>query len=167
MTTMAPMPRTPQQRKQDTLHRLNHDIDAWVATADPDSGTPYLVPLSFVWDGTTLLFATPAASPTARNLQATSKARIGFDPRTFTSEYLYFVIHPERIQAWREANEPGVTSCAAGAGSDSPAGLAGASVRPVRRPDNAGRDGGLWPAYGAQGATMFQVLSYAQEVGEL
>ena len=63
---MIPPPRTPHQRKQDALHRLECDTDAWVATADPASGTPYLVPLSFLWDGSTLLVATPASSPTSR-----------------------------------------------------------------------------------------------------
>src|SRR5262249_20313028 len=56
------------------------DTDAWVATADPGSGTPYLVPLSFLWDGATVLIATPAASPTSRNLQATGKVRLGIGP---------------------------------------------------------------------------------------
>jgi len=137
---MTPPPRTPQQRKQDTLDRLQHDVDAWVATADPGGGTPYLVPLSFLWDGETLLVATPSSSPTSRNLQATGKVRLGvgptrdlvlieatvpapvaaseipdevgdafaakagFDPRQL-SGYLYFRIHPQRLQAWREANE--------------------------------------------------------------
>ena len=72
-----PEARTPQQRTRDALHRLEHDIDAWVATVDPVTGTPYLVPLSFLWDGSTVLIATPAASPTGRNLQATGKARLG------------------------------------------------------------------------------------------
>jgi Pyridoxamine 5'-phosphate oxidase len=73
-------PRTPQQRKQDSLRRLEQDVDAWVATADPASGSPYLVPLSFLWDGQRLLVATPSASPTSRNLQATSKVRLGIGP---------------------------------------------------------------------------------------
>jgi hypothetical protein len=132
--------RTAAQRKLDTLQRLETDIDAWVATADAASGTPYLIPLSYLWDGETLLFSTPAASPTGRNLQATGQVRVGlgltrdvvliegtaemlaasaispelgdafaaqtgFDPRTLTSEYLYFRVRPQRIQAWREANE--------------------------------------------------------------
>ncbi len=74
---MTAAPRTPRQRRQDTLSRLEQDVDAWVATADGGTGTPYLVPLSFLWDGSTLLLATPAASPTGRNLQATGKVRIG------------------------------------------------------------------------------------------
>lgn len=139
---MAPQPpRLAKQRKQDTLNRLEHDEDVWVATAPDDgSGVPYLVPLSFVWDGSTILLATPANSPTGRNLKATGRVRLGlgptrdvvmiegtvdtltqdgltggegdrfaavtgFDPRQLTTPYLYFRVHPQRVQAWREANE--------------------------------------------------------------
>ncbi|HET7095683.1 MAG TPA: pyridoxamine 5'-phosphate oxidase family protein [Thermomicrobiales bacterium] len=70
-------PRSPQQRKQDALDRLERDVDGWVATADAIGGVPYLVPLSFLWDGETLLVATPAASPTGRNLRANGYARVG------------------------------------------------------------------------------------------
>jgi Pyridoxamine 5'-phosphate oxidase len=77
---MPPPARAPQQRRQDALDRLERDVDAWVATADPVSGTPYLVPLSFLWDGATLLVATPASSPTSRNLRATGKVRLGIGP---------------------------------------------------------------------------------------
>jgi Pyridoxamine 5'-phosphate oxidase len=76
---MTPPPRTRQQRKQDALRRLEHDTDAWVATAD-GGGTPYLVPLSFLWDGAGLLIATPSSSPTSRNLRATGKVRLGIGP---------------------------------------------------------------------------------------
>jgi len=48
----------------------------WVASASAD-GTPYLVPLSFDWDGEALLVATPTDSPTGRNLAATRAARVG------------------------------------------------------------------------------------------
>lgn len=135
-----PPARTPKQRKQDTLNRLERDEDTWVATADGDGGTPYMVPLSFLWDGATLLLATPADSPTGRNLRATGKVRLGigptrdvvmiegtvrtlepadlpdgagdafafktgFDPRQLATAYLYFSVTPQRVQAWREANE--------------------------------------------------------------
>ena len=136
-----PPARPAKQRKQDTLNRLEHDEDVWVATAPDDgSGVPYLVPLSFVWDGSTILLATPANSPTGRNLKATGRVRLGlgptrdvvmiegtvdtltqdgltgeegdrfaavtgFDPRQLTTPYLYFRVHPQRVQAWREANE--------------------------------------------------------------
>ncbi|MCX5254074.1 pyridoxamine 5'-phosphate oxidase family protein [Streptomyces canus] len=139
---MAAQPARPaEQRKQDTLNRLEHDEDVWVATAPDDgSGVPYLVPLSFLWDGSSILLATPANSPTGRNLKATGRVRLGlgptrdvvmiegtvdtltqdgltgeegdrfaavtgFDPRRLTTPYLYFRVHPQRVQAWREANE--------------------------------------------------------------
>ncbi|WP_117208812.1 pyridoxamine 5'-phosphate oxidase family protein [Allorhizocola rhizosphaerae] len=73
---MNPPPRTLQQRKQDTLHRLEHDVDGWIATASPD-GTPYLMPLSFLWDGSTLLLSTAVKNPTARNLRSSGLVRIG------------------------------------------------------------------------------------------
>jgi hypothetical protein len=53
--------RSPAERRRDTEHRLTHDIDVWVATASAD-GTPYLVPLSFDYDGEALLMATPTDS---------------------------------------------------------------------------------------------------------
>jgi len=69
-------PRPRAQRRRDTEHRLAHDVDLWVASASAD-GVPYLVPLSFDWDGEAVLIATPASSPTGRNLAATRTARIG------------------------------------------------------------------------------------------
>jgi hypothetical protein len=69
-------PRSRAERRRDTEHRLAHDVDVWVASASPD-GAPYLVPLSFDWDGEALLVATPADSPTGRNLAAGRTARVG------------------------------------------------------------------------------------------
>jgi nitroimidazol reductase NimA-like FMN-containing flavoprotein (pyridoxamine 5'-phosphate oxidase superfamily) len=135
-----PTVRSANQRKLDTLHRLENDVEAWVATADAGGGVPYLVPLSFLWDAGMLLVATPEASPTGRNLRETGRARLGightrdvvigegtvetvppaelteeeaelfaaktrFDPRRLAAPYLYFRIRPQRVQAWREANE--------------------------------------------------------------
>jgi hypothetical protein len=71
-------PRSLAQRRRDTEHRLTHDVDLWVASASPD-GVPYLVPLSFDWDGETLLLAT-TESPTARNLAATRVVRLALGP---------------------------------------------------------------------------------------
>jgi len=71
----APGPRTGARRRQDTERRLAHDVDVWVASASPE-GVPYLVPLSFDWDGEALLVATPAGSRTGRNLAATRTARL-------------------------------------------------------------------------------------------
>jgi hypothetical protein len=73
---MAPEPpRSAADRKRDTLARLDHDIDAWVASADRD-GNAYLVPLSFVWDGTAFTLATVESSPTGRNLRASGRVRL-------------------------------------------------------------------------------------------
>lgn len=71
-----PTPRSRAQRRRDTEHRLTHDKDVWVASASAD-GAPYLVPLSFDWDGEALLVATPTDSPTGRNLAATWAVRLG------------------------------------------------------------------------------------------
>jgi nitroimidazol reductase NimA-like FMN-containing flavoprotein (pyridoxamine 5'-phosphate oxidase superfamily) len=66
---MTAAPRPLEVRKQDTLNRLAKDVDAWVSTASPD-GTPYLMPLSFLWTNETLLLSTARTNPTARNLLA-------------------------------------------------------------------------------------------------
>jgi nitroimidazol reductase NimA-like FMN-containing flavoprotein (pyridoxamine 5'-phosphate oxidase superfamily) len=133
-------PRSLEQRKQDTLGRLEADVDAWIASADA-GGEAYLVPLSFLWDGTGLVFATPRSSVTGRNLSRGERVRVGlgelrdvtmidgtaesmqdegtkdafaarhdWDPRGEDSDYAYFRIVPDRMQAWREVNElPGRT----------------------------------------------------------
>ena len=126
--------RSREQRRKDTLHRLERDVDAWVATAE--GGVPYLVPLSFHWDGQALYLSTLETNPTARNLVANGQvrltlgetrdvvliegiasvttpspevvsafaARTGFDPSTL-ARYPYFRVVPRLIQAWREVNE--------------------------------------------------------------
>ena len=76
---MSADPRSRAQRRRDTEHRLSHDIDVWVASASAD-GAPYLVPLSFDWDGEALLMATPADSPTGRNLAAGRAVRLALGP---------------------------------------------------------------------------------------
>jgi flavin reductase (DIM6/NTAB) family NADH-FMN oxidoreductase RutF len=68
-------PRTPAERKRDTLARLATEVDAWVATSGP-AGAVYLVPLSFFWDGATVTMATAEHTPTARNLRATGRTRL-------------------------------------------------------------------------------------------
>ncbi|MYW66983.1 pyridoxamine 5'-phosphate oxidase family protein [Streptomyces sp. SID8379] len=76
MTEVAPA-RSAKQRKQDTLARLERDVDVWVATADPDGGSPYMMPLSFLWHDGVLLVSTRATNPVARNLVATGKVHLG------------------------------------------------------------------------------------------
>jgi pyridoxamine 5'-phosphate oxidase-like protein len=128
-------PRTRTQRRQDTLRRLEQDVDAWVATAD--GGVPCLVPLSFHWDGTALYLSTLVTNPTARNIAANGNVRltlgetrdvvlidgvasqatltdeladafatrVGFDPRKTKQNYPFFRVTPRLVQAWREVNE--------------------------------------------------------------
>ena len=71
-----PTPRSGEERRHDTEHRLANDVDVWVATASTD-GAPYLVPLSFDWDGEALLLATPAKSRTGKNLATSRRVRLG------------------------------------------------------------------------------------------
>jgi hypothetical protein len=80
---MSADPRSRAQRRRDTEHRLTHDIDVWVASASAD-GAPYLVPLSFDWDGEALLVATPTDSPTGwGHLPAEGWGRTWLPPEPF------------------------------------------------------------------------------------
>ena len=128
-------PRSLQKRKEDTLGRLESDVDVWIASADPE-GDAYLLPLSFLWDGKAVIVSTPRSSVTGRNLSRGGRVRVGlgqlrdvtiiegtaepvdddatkdafatkhgWDPRNETSDFAYFRIVPYRIQAWREVNE--------------------------------------------------------------
>jgi hypothetical protein len=128
-------PRNLQQRKQDTLRRLESDVDAWIASADTE-GDAYLLPLSFLWDGTGVIVATPRSSVTGRNLSRGARVRVGvgqlrdvtiiegtagpvqdertkdafaaktgWDPRTAPGDYAFLRIVPDQVQAWREVNE--------------------------------------------------------------
>ena len=136
---MSAAPRTRGERRLDTERRLAEDVDLWVASAAAD-GTPHLVPLSFHWDGETVLLATPAHSPTGRNLARAGRVRLGlgptrdvtvlagtvevramaelpperadafvrrtgFDPRPLAGPYCWYLVRPERVQAWREVEE--------------------------------------------------------------
>ena len=76
---MTAEPRPRADRRRDTEHRLTTDIDVWVASASAD-GKPYLVPLSFDWDGVAVLVATPTNSPTGKNLARSGVARLALGP---------------------------------------------------------------------------------------
>jgi hypothetical protein len=76
---MSDGPRPRSERRHDTEHRLTHDQDIWVASASA-AGVPYLVPLSFHWDGETVLLATPTDSITGRNLVSGRSVRLGLGP---------------------------------------------------------------------------------------
>ena len=63
-------------RVADTRRTLHDEVDCWVATAHPAGGPPALVPLSFEWDGQTLLIVTARTTPAGRNMRASGVARI-------------------------------------------------------------------------------------------
>lgn len=71
-----PPARSAEERKRDVLQRFEHDVDTWVASADKE-GNAYLMPLSFLWDGTDFILSTAAANPTARNILAAGRCRLG------------------------------------------------------------------------------------------
>jgi hypothetical protein len=62
------------RRIRQTRTRLEHDVDAWVATAGQDR--PWLIPLSFLWHHDRLLLATSASSPTVENIALVPRVRI-------------------------------------------------------------------------------------------
>lgn len=133
-------PRSAQRRKSDTLARLTTDLDAWIATADAegnaylvplsflwdDSGLIISTPRSSVTvrnltrggrvrvgvgelrdvtmiDGTAELVDDEA-------VKDAFAAKHQWDPREEPGDYAYLRIVPDRIQAWREADElPGRT----------------------------------------------------------
>lgn len=68
-------PRDAATRVADTLRRLETDVDLWLATAPDGGGPPGLVPLSFDWDGGTLLLSTPRSSPAGTNLRTSGRCR--------------------------------------------------------------------------------------------
>jgi hypothetical protein len=114
---MAEPARPLSVRKQDTLRRLQEDVDVWVATASTD-GTPYLMPLSFLWDDKTLLLSTAGTNPTARNLQVNPTLHL-------TLGHTRDVIH---IEATAQTLQPGDLSAAEG---DAFAAKAGFDPRPL------------------------------------
>lgn len=66
--------RSTAQRIADTCRRLEHDTDAWLASGNGDG--PWLVPLSFVWHGGKLLFATDASTPTGERVAVLPSVRV-------------------------------------------------------------------------------------------
>ncbi|MCL1594773.1 MAG: pyridoxamine 5'-phosphate oxidase family protein [Actinomycetia bacterium] len=70
--------RSTPTRIAETIERLSTDEDVWIATAS-ESGVPHLVPLSLAWHAGHVLVATPADTPTVRNVRETSRARASLD----------------------------------------------------------------------------------------
>jgi hypothetical protein len=71
--------RSRSQRRIDALEKLRSQVDLWVASAD-EVGGAHLVPLSYYWDESTLVIATPRASRTATNLVRAAWARVALGP---------------------------------------------------------------------------------------
>jgi hypothetical protein len=73
-------PRDAVTRKADTLAMLSTPaIDVWVATASAD-GREHLVPLSLAWVDERLVIAVGAGSRTARDIEASGRARMAVGP---------------------------------------------------------------------------------------
>jgi hypothetical protein len=72
---MAQPARSLRQRRADTLLHLELDKDLWVASGDLD-GNPYLVPLSFWWNGKYIFISTVEGNQTARNIVETGQVRV-------------------------------------------------------------------------------------------
>jgi general stress protein 26 len=131
---MAP-PRTAEQRKSDTLTRLTSDVDVWVATADDagnahllplsffwdGAGVIVSTPRSSVTGrnlsrggrvrvgvgevrDVTMIEGTADLVQDEQTKDAFA-AKHSWDPRKETTEYAFFRIVPDRVQAWRERNE--------------------------------------------------------------
>jgi hypothetical protein len=64
-----------EDRQSDAIELLGRNGDGWIATASP-TGRPHLIAVSTWWDGTHLVIATVGSSRTARNLDATRRARL-------------------------------------------------------------------------------------------
>ncbi|MBM6405575.1 pyridoxamine 5'-phosphate oxidase family protein [Phycicoccus sp. CSK15P-2] len=71
---MRPDPRDIATRLADTRRHLHEDVDLWMATAS-SGAVPGLVPLSFDWDGRTILVVTSRRSPAGTNLRDTGRCR--------------------------------------------------------------------------------------------
>jgi hypothetical protein len=76
VTDVAP-PRPLGQRIADSWRLFETTVDAWVSTADPESGRPWLVPLSFAWTGSLFVLGTGAESRTMLNATAQPWVRLG------------------------------------------------------------------------------------------
>ena len=77
MTSEPAPPRPLEQRITDTRRLLETTVDAWVATADPGTGRPWMVPLSFAWTGSVIVLGTGADSRTVSNVAAQPWVRVG------------------------------------------------------------------------------------------
>ncbi|MFE5795189.1 pyridoxamine 5'-phosphate oxidase family protein [Streptomyces sp. NPDC056503] len=105
--TDAKPPRDSAQRVRDVRGRLARETDLWVASAGPD-GLPYLVPLSFLWDGDDVWLVTRLSNPTGRNLAGNGRTRLALgDTRDVVlvdgevTAYTHDEVPPEAAEAFR------------------------------------------------------------------
>lgn len=64
-----------EDRRSDAIELLGRNGDGWIATAN-SAGRPHLIAVSTWWDGSHLVIATIGTSRTARNMDATGRARL-------------------------------------------------------------------------------------------
>jgi hypothetical protein len=128
-------PRRIEQRKYDTLARLSAEKDAWIATADAAGNAYLLplsflwdgvgvivstqrssvtgrnmsrggrvrAGIGALRD-VTIIDGSPEPARDEGTKDAFA-AKHGWDPRREADDYAYFRLIPDRVQAWREANE--------------------------------------------------------------
>ncbi|HEX4213354.1 MAG TPA: pyridoxamine 5'-phosphate oxidase family protein [Candidatus Dormibacteraeota bacterium] len=131
MTSAAP--RSRQQRKADTLARLQQKlIDVWVSSASgaEDAVQPYLVPLSLAWIDDRIVIALDGDSRTARNITAGGRVRLGLGP---TRDVVLIDADLERVTPAAEADDGLVERYVSQAGWD-PRKAGGASALMLLRP---------------------------------
>ncbi|TDE59670.1 hypothetical protein E1295_01890 [Nonomuraea mesophila] len=76
MSSATPPPaRDLPRRRADTLGRLSSGFQMWLATGSDGRGA-HLIPVAYVWDGSTLTTATFRRSRTVSNLRARPTARL-------------------------------------------------------------------------------------------
>lgn len=71
----GPTARTLDHRRADALERIAANHQFWLATGSDGRG-PHLIPVAYVWDGTTFTTATFERSRTITNLRADPRARV-------------------------------------------------------------------------------------------
>ncbi len=67
--------RPPAERASHARAQLEAGIDVWVTSASA-SGEAHLIPLSYLWDGSSILLSTPERSRTARDLLRAGRGRV-------------------------------------------------------------------------------------------
>lgn len=128
-------PRSIEQRKRDTFARLSAEKDAWIATADAAGNAYLLplsflwdgvgLIVSTLRSSVTgrnmsrggrvracigalrdvtIIEGSPEPAHDEGSKDAFA-AKHGWDPRQEPDNYVYFRLVPDRVQAWREANE--------------------------------------------------------------